>query len=168
MYIMQTCIVEHHIMQHCITAHKIMKHYIIGRYIMQHCILKCHIMQACIVKHKIAQICARQTFPFIFAALEIKLAVWPIDRTTSLLCQSLQSVIRQLENCNGDSNSIDTIMYRVDWLYGCMGKRYPTCTWCKRSYNVNVQRRWQSKLAGNFWEAHNMLFQFRVSQYKFA
>ena len=120
MYIMQTCIVEHHIMQHCITAHKIMKHYIIGRYIMQHCILKCHIMQACIVKHKIAQICARQTFPFIFAALEIKLAVWPIDKTTSLLRQFLQRVISKMKNCNDYSASFDSIMYWVDCLYGCI------------------------------------------------
>ena len=109
--IMQTCIIEHHIMQHCIMEHQIMQICIMGRHIMQHCILKRHIMQACV-----AQKCAHQTF----GALDIKMVDGPIDRTTSLLCQSLQSVIRQLENCNGDSNSIDTIMYRVDWLYGCI------------------------------------------------
>ena len=114
-HIMQHCIMEHqimhtyimgrHIMQHCIMEHQIMQTCIMGRHIMQHCILKRHIMQACV-----AQKCAHQTF----GALDIKMVDGPIDRTTSLLCQSLQSVIRQLENCNGDSNSIDTIMYRVD------------------------------------------------------
>ena len=103
--IMQTCIIEHHIMQHCIMEHQTMQTCIMGRHIMQHCILKRHIMQACV-----AQKCAHQTF----GALDIKMVDGPIDRTTSLLRQSLQSVIRQLENCNGDSNSIDTIMYQVD------------------------------------------------------
>ena len=78
------------------------------------------IMQACIVKHKIAQICARQTFPSIFGALEIKLAEGPIDRTTSLLRQSLQRVVSQLKNCNDYSASFESIMYRVDWLHGCI------------------------------------------------
>ena len=131
MYIMQTCIVEHHIMQHCITAHQIMQNYVIGRDIMQHCILKCHIMQARIVKHKIAQICAHQTFPSILGALEIKLADGPIDRTTSLLRQSLQRVISQLKNCNDYSASFDAIMYPGDWLYGYTNRNIKRSVYCQ-------------------------------------
>ena len=37
----------------------------------------------------------------------------------NLLCQSIAGVIRQLETCNGDSDSLDAIAYRIDWLYGC-------------------------------------------------
>ena len=105
--IMQTCIIEHHIMQHCIMEHQTMQTCIMGRHIMQHCILKRHIMQACV-----AQKCAHQTF----GALDIKMVDGPIDRTTSLFRQSLitKCYSCQLENCSGDSDSIDTIMYQVD------------------------------------------------------
>ena len=84
MYIMQTCIVEHHIMQHCITAHQIMQNYVIGRDIMQHCILKCHIMQARIVKHKIALIYCMLTKHF-HPYLAHSKSNWRMDQSIELL-----------------------------------------------------------------------------------
>ena len=59
-------------------------------------------MQACIVEHHIMQHCnctkcAHQTFPATFGALDIKM----MDG-------------RRMENCNGDSDFLGTIMYRVD------------------------------------------------------
>ena len=42
-----------------------------------------------------------------------------INQIINLLYQSIAGVIRQLETCNGDSDSLDAIAYRIDWLYGC-------------------------------------------------
>jgi hypothetical protein len=41
-----------------------------------------------------------------------------IDQITPLIFHSIVSLIHQLEACNGDSDSLDSITYRVDWLYG--------------------------------------------------
>ena len=44
-----------------------------------------------------------------------------MNRTTlSILHESLVTVMRQLENCNGDSDSLDSILYRIDWLYSAI------------------------------------------------
>jgi transcriptional regulator with XRE-family HTH domain len=48
-----------------------------------------------------------------------------IDQITPLICHSIVSLIHQLEACNGDSDSLDSITYRVDWLYGIV-VRYST------------------------------------------
>lgn len=47
-----------------------------------------------------------------------KMADQRIDQITPLICHSIVSLIHQLEACNGDSDSLDSITYRVDWLYG--------------------------------------------------
>ncbi|KAK3747006.1 hypothetical protein QZH41_011963 [Actinostola sp. cb2023] len=42
------------------------------------------------------------------------------DQIVNLLHQSLCGVIRQLENSNNDSDSLDSICYRLDWLYNAL------------------------------------------------
>lgn len=34
--------------------------------------------------------------------------------------QVLVSLVRELENCNGRSDHLDSVVYRIDWLYNCL------------------------------------------------
>ena len=42
-----------------------------------------------------------------------------INQINTLLCHPIVGLIHQIEACNGDSDSVDSIAYRIDWLYGC-------------------------------------------------
>ena len=41
-----------------------------------------------------------------------------IKQIINLLYHSIAGLISQLEICNVDSDSLDAIAYRIDWLYG--------------------------------------------------
>ena len=34
--------------------------------------------------------------------------------------QVLVSLVRELENCNARSDHLDSVVYRIDWLYNCL------------------------------------------------
>ena len=103
--------------------------------------------------------CARQIFPATFGALEIKMADGPIDRTTSLFRQSLiTSVIvanwrtavvihiPSIPLCIESTGSTVVSSVILSFIMDLFGKKlYPTCTWRKRSFNLNVQWRWRRK-----------------------
>jgi len=36
--------------------------------------------------------------------------------------QVLVSLVRELENCNGRSDHLDSVVYRIDWLYNCLAR----------------------------------------------
>ena len=55
-----------------------------------------------------------------------------IKQIINLLYHSIAGLIRQLEICNVDSDSLDAIAYRIDWLYGCALRYsavFPLCRW---------------------------------------
>ena len=66
-----------------------------------------------------------ETMCYLAREVYDKMADQRIDQITPLICHSIVSLIHQLEACNGDSDSLDSITYRVDWLYGIV-VRYST------------------------------------------
>jgi transcriptional regulator with XRE-family HTH domain len=104
---------EHYIMQACIMEHEIVKAFI------YYATLNCESLYYATRNARVETTCylAREVYG--------KMADQRIDQITPLICHSIVSLIHQLEACNGDSDSLDSITYRVDWLYGIV-VRYST------------------------------------------
>ena len=110
---MQACIMKHCIMQACIMKH----------FIMEHCIVKNCIMEACIMEHAMRGITPR-------GILRGKDGGHRIKQIINLLYHSIAGLVRQLETCDGDSDSLEAIACRIHWLYGC-ALRYSVFSLCR-------------------------------------
>ena len=49
------------------------------------------------------------------------------ERMAVFIRQLLVSLVRELENCNGRSDHLDSVSYRIDWLYNSLVRYVGVC-----------------------------------------